>query len=350
MTPAFLSTRQAAIFGGVLMVLLTLPVTLYWTGLPPTIEVYRGMSERAGPFDYMRRQVFEVKTPLDIAFVGSSLIGSAISTSLMQSRLSEAIGRPAEVRVLRQSWQGPDMNYFVARDLLENRKVGMLVLSLPARVHNSNRPHVQLFRLARLGDYPGAFDGLDPMHRAAIYADFVLGAPRQLLTRLRRNQVDPNAGADRGQMENDKGYLGRPFVRREIRAPRLTPESLIYSDAAPGVFRFDNRPLNDYQFHFVKQAIDFARSRGIFVVLLHLPSPSERGFQTIPERGRVAALLGPGVALIGLPAARMFENAPDETFLDFFEDEHVNANGGKLYTASIAPAIIQLYEQFAKSN
>jgi hypothetical protein len=349
MTPAFLSTRQAAVFGAVLIVLLTLPLTLAWMGLPPKVEVYRGMSERAGPFDYMRRQIFESETPLDIAFVGSSLVGTAISVPMLQSRLSAAIGRPAEIRVLRHSWQGPDMSYFLARDLVEHRKVRMLALAIPARIHSSNRPHVQIFRLVRFGDYPGAFDGLGPTHRMAIYAASVLGAPRHALTQLRSNLTDPNAGADH-ETENTKGYGGRKFVRRDVPAPTLSPESLIYSAAAPGPFRFDGRPLNDYQYHFLKETVELARRHGIFIVLIHLPSPTERGMQTVPDRQRVPSVLGPGVAFVGVPSARLFENTPDETFFDFFEDEHVNTNGGKLFTASIAPAIIQLYEQYAKSN
>lgn len=346
MTPAFLSSKHAAMFGGVLVVFLTLPVMLYWAGLPPKIEVYRGMSERAGPFDYMRRQIFESDTPLDVAFIGSSLVGSAISVPILQSRMSEALGRPAQIKVLRHSWQGPDLSYFLARDLVEHRKVRMLALAIPARIHSSSQPHVQIFRLVRFGDYPGAFDGLGIRNRMAIYAASMLGAPRQALTRLRPNMVDPAAGADH-ETENVKGYKGRPFVRRDVAAPVLTPEAVTYSADAPGPFRFDGRQLNDYQYYWLKKTVELARAHGIFIVLLHLPSPTERGMDTVPDRRRVPDVFGPGMAFVGVPSKVMFQNASDENFFDFFEDEHVNTNGGKIYTNIIAPALIQLYEQHA---
>jgi len=39
--------------------------------------MYRGITERAGAFDFIRRQIFEERTDLDIAFCGSSLLGAA---------------------------------------------------------------------------------------------------------------------------------------------------------------------------------------------------------------------------------------------------------------------------------
>ena len=56
MHPAFPSTGSAARFGGILLFFLTLPVVLYWCGGVSKEEVYRGISERAGPFAESARQ------------------------------------------------------------------------------------------------------------------------------------------------------------------------------------------------------------------------------------------------------------------------------------------------------
>src|SRR5215813_7487938 len=228
MSPAFPSPGRAAAFGGVVLFFLTLPLVLHWAGGPSREEAYRGISERAGAFDFIRRQIFESSDDLDIAFCGNSLLAGAIDPRYVEHELSRALGRPAHVVALPESWQGPDMNYFVARDLMEVRRVKMLVVASPAWVQTSSQPHVQLFRVVRYGDHPGALDGLDVRHRVSIYADFVLGAPRQLLSLLRANEVDPRAGATIGY-GTAEGYEGRPFVAHTIAPSSIPPSSMIYS-------------------------------------------------------------------------------------------------------------------------
>jgi hypothetical protein len=350
MAPAFPSTARAAAFGATLVFLLTLPITLHWIGGVSKEEEYRGISERAGTFNYFRRQIFEEHSDVDILLSGSSLLGNAVDVPAVQRALSQAIGRPATVISLRQSWQGPDMNYFVARDFLEQRKVKLLVIATPAWVHHSSQPHVQLLRVARYGDHPGALDGQGLRSQLAIYADYVLGATRQSLNLLRPNRIDPQVETPASPNEKPAGYMGRPFVRRQVVVPAIPPASLIRSSESRDLFRFDGPPLNAYQLHFLRKTEELAQQHGALLVVLHLPSPSERGSKIVPDRQLTPELLGPGVFFAGVPSARMFENVPDAQFEDYFQDEHLNLNGSDLFTGIITPVLIQLYEQHTQSR
>jgi hypothetical protein len=349
MAPAFPSTRRTAALGAFLVLLLTLPITLHWIGGASREEAYRGISERAGAFNYIRRQIFEEHSDVDILFCGSSLLASAVDVPFVQRELSRALGRQASVVLLQQSWQGPDMNYFVARDFLEQRKVKLLVVAAPAWVHRSNQPHVQLFRVIRYGDHPGALDGLALRSRLALYAGNVLGAPRQALLLLRPNPIDPPAGGPPVHV-NPTGYRGRPFVRRQVVAPAIPLTSLIYSSESRDLFRFDGPPLNPYQLHFLRKTAELAQQHGALLVILHMPSPSERGSEVVPDRQGMPEILGAGVAFAGVPSARMFENVPDAQFEDYFQDEHLGLNGSDLFTGIVTPALIQLYEQYSQSR
>jgi hypothetical protein len=349
MAPAFSSTRGTAAFGAFLVVLLTLPVTLHWIGRASREEAYRGISERAGSFHYIRRQIFEEHSDVDILFCGSSLLAAAVDVPFVQRELSRVLGRQASVVLLRQSWQGPDMNYFVARDFMEQRKVKLLVIAAPAWVHRSNQPHVQLFRVIRYGDHPGALDGLALRSRLSLYAGYVLGSPRQALLLLRPNPIDPPE-AEPPVQEELVGYMGRPFVRRHGVPPAIPLTSLMYSGESPGLFRFDGPPLNAYQLHFLRKTEELAQQQGARLAILHMPSPSERGSQVVPDRQLMPEVLGPGVTFAGVPSARMFENVPDAQFEDYFHDEHLGANGLELYTRIITPVLIQLYEQSSQSR
>jgi hypothetical protein len=330
--------------------LLTLPVTLHWIGGISKEEAYRGISERAGTFNYFRHEIFEDHSGVDILFCGNSLVGNAVDVPTVQRELSRAIGRQATVISLRQSWQGPDMNYFVTRDFLEQRKVKLLVIATPAWVHRSNQPHVQLLRVIRYGDHPGALDGLALRSRLAVYADNVLGASRQALNVLRPNLIDPHVEVPESPNLHPAGYMGRPFVRRQVVVPPIPPASLIRSSESRDLFHFDGPPLNAYQLHFLQKTEELGQQHGALLVILHMPSPSERGSQVVPDRQLVPEVLGAGVAFAGVPSARMFANIPDAQFEDYFQDEHLNLNGSELFTGIITPALIQLYEQYTQSR
>ncbi len=344
MAPAFSSTGRAAAFGGLLVIVLTLPWTLHRIGRTSREEFYRGISERAGAFDYIRRQIFETHSDLDVAFCGNSLLRLGIDPALVEREFSRALGRPASTLLLPQSWQGPDMNYFVARDLLEHRRVKLLVLAAPAWSHRSNQPHVQLFRLLRYGDHPGALDHLDLRHRLAIYAGMTLGAPRQALTLLRPNLIDADAGA---QLEYPAplGYMGQPFHARRGEPASLAAESMIYSAATSDLFRFNGPALNSYQLFFIRRTIELARRHATAVVILHMPSPSERGLSVVSDRALMPQLFGNETAFAGVPSTRLFQNVPASEFEDYYQDEHLNRNGMDLFTRTITPALIRLYEQ-----
>jgi hypothetical protein len=240
------------------------------------------------------------------------------------------------------------MNYFVARDLMEHRKVKMLVLGAPASVHRSNQPHVQLFRVVRYGDHPAALDGLGLRLRMALFAANVLGAPRQALNLLRPNLIEPGAGLG-AEPANLAGYKGAPFRPHRIIDPKVPASELIYSGTT-SLFRFDGPPLNELQAFFLRKTIQMGRQHGAQVVILHMPSPSERGMDVIPERQVMPSLIEPDIFFVGVSSERMFRDIPSADFFDYFQDEHVNLNGNQLYTEAISPALIQLYEQHEKTH
>jgi hypothetical protein len=349
MSPAFSSTQRAAAFSVILLFFLTLPIALRWIGNISREEVYCGISERAGGYDYIRHQIFELSGDVDILYCGNSLLVNATELPYIQGELSRTLGRTASVVLLPQSWQGPDLNYFVTRDLMEHRKVKMLVIAAPAWIQRSNQPHVQLFRVVRYGDHPGALDGLPLPYRLAIYSEFVLGAPRHALDLVRPNLIDHDLtfgirSAPRA------GYMGRPFVFRQPHAPALTAASMIYSPDSHQAFRFDGPPLNPYQLHFIRKTAELARQHGALLVILHMPSPAEHGSAFVLERQLMPLVFGENVAYLGVPSARLFQNTPAEEFEDYYVDEHFNWNGMQLFTRTITPALIHLYEQHVKTH
>ena len=349
MAPAFHSTRHAAAFGAAILFFLTLPLTLHWIGGVTQEESYRGISERAGNFDRINHEIFDENSELGVFYCGSSLLDAATNTRLVEQQMTQAIGHPVKALLLRQAWQGPDMNYFVARTMMEHRKVRILVIAAPAWIHKSDQPHVQLSRVIRYGDYPGALDGLGFRRWMAVYADYVLGAPRQALNLLRPNLVDPDAGM-RPVKPAYLGYHGAPFVMHGPSDPQVPADESIDSEKSRELFHFDGPALSEYQFHFLRKTAELARDHNATLVILHLPSPSERGQNIVPDRQNMPGVVGDHVFFVGVPSARLFRDIPAEQFYDYYQDEHMNLNGADLFTRAVTPALIELYERTSQAR
>jgi len=92
----------------------------------------------------------------------------------------------------------------------------MVVMSMPIPEFTSDRPHVQAFRWLRFGDYPEVLSRLPVRSKFILYAEYVLGAPRQWLSLARPNHVDPARALSStfGTVYQDIGYYGAPFVAK----------------------------------------------------------------------------------------------------------------------------------------
>jgi hypothetical protein len=353
MPPAFATNRRAVGFASLLLLTLTTPLLLFWVGLPPRSELYKGISHLAGPFVFLRYQIFENPDDVDILFLGNSLLRVAIDEPYVHEQLGESLGREAKTLVCGFSWQGYDLQYYVLRDFLTRRKVKMLVLAMPTPQQNSDRPHVQLYRVVRYGDDPAALKGLSLRAKAAVYADFVIGGPRQLLNLFRpnliRNETITVRSLDTPE-SREKGYNGEPFTRQIQRPPTVPVDTMIYSAQSNDFFHFDGQPVNAYQLHFIKLIGGLAMEHAVPVVLLHVPLASERGQTVVRERMDWTKILGHGVRIVGVPSGALFRGVPDSEFYRFYEDEHLNRNGQELFTHVITPALVELYAKVSCSK
>jgi hypothetical protein len=183
MRPAFTSSRQAASVAALLAILLVLPVLVAKSERYRAHERYASIPVRFGPFAWVRRNIEDRTGDVDIAFLGSSHIWCAIDTPYIQKRLSEQLGRQADVFTLGWPWAGFDALYLVARDLLARRHVRTLVIYDESSV--GGVPHPNASRLFDFGEDAEAIRGLPLLAQVQLYGGAVLGAPRRLLGWIR---------------------------------------------------------------------------------------------------------------------------------------------------------------------
>jgi hypothetical protein len=285
----------------------------------------------------------------------------AVSALEVQRQLSAELGRPAEVFMLGWFWPGFDVDYVVGADLLDHRRVRMLVIYDENR--STDTPHVQSARWFRCGEHEEVLDGLSRAGRAGLYGGEVLGAPRQLLSILRPDRLaDPthcvpsalalstqyhslDIAEQRGSLAIQQGFNGLPNFTPFAPPLMAQPEdTVVYSAATRGAFRFTGPPTSPYQRHFVQLLAQKCRARGTRLVMLHVPKFAERDDKTIAERVIWPEELGVPVDIVGIPGTKLFAGVPPDGLEKLFVNSgHFNQNGQRWFTSVITPTLLKLY-------
>lgn len=355
MRPAFSGVRYAAAFAVLVLVLLVAPVIVSALGVLDRSAVYPTMPVGTGPASHIQRQIFEETGDLDMVFVGSSLMWSAIDAPYVQQALSAELGREAAVTVLASVWPGLDRDYAYLRDLLARRRVGLAVIQFPNRnrptrdpgaIVNrvSDQPHVQSYRFYRFGEFPRVDEALDLKYRAALYAEAVLGVPRHVLAMLRPDQLTPApVEATLGARLQPLGFYGARYEEFRPAPPDFQPEEMIYSSAAASKYQFFDEPLPPYQRHFARLIAALLEEHDVPAVVLHIPQANEIDAEFVEERVNWIEAVGIGAEMVGIPPADLFEGFNRADTLKFFSSDHLNDNGAFYFTRAVTPALIRAY-------
>ncbi|MEP6669619.1 MAG: hypothetical protein ABJF10_10730 [Chthoniobacter sp.] len=365
MRPAFSSTGQAGAFTLLLLVLLLLPALVGKSLLPPRSDIYASMPWRYAPIGFLHQQIFEEKSDIDIAFVGSSRLWAGIDTPYVQKALSDKLGRQAVVLTMGWAWLGFDGEYFIAQDLLQNRKVKMIVFDDEYR--GDDVAHAAAPYWFRFGDDAEALEGMPARLRMSYYFAAIVGMPRNLLGMVRSSipeappSVEKLRWANVMHSQNSNERLGALTVERGINPEEpfteFTPQTgaqptdvSLYSKATEAKFRVVGPPTNPWQLQFAKKFAALAKENGCKLVFLHLNpvySSNETNNPLIEEREPWNTVLNADVTMMGIPPRRLYSGIGGEDFkklfytADFF---HYNKNGQKYFTPLITPTLVRLYE------
>jgi hypothetical protein len=363
MRPAFSSTRQAAAFALLLLLLLLAPALAGKKFLPPREETYSSIWWEYGDFPYMDSQIFREKGDMDIVFIGSSHIWAAFDTPAVQEQLGKELGRQAVVRTF--GWGGPgfDELYFVAKDLLEHRRVRMLVID--DGFDKLDQPHVLASRMFRLGDDAETLKGLSPQIQAAYHFASVAGLPRNLVSLARTNlpadMNAPNYWESRSHAANFAAHLGtfkarsgfrenptaepEPFVEYAPQTGTSSSDVCIFSPGTKNNFGFAESGLPPTQLHFAQKFAALMQEYGCKLVVLHIPTFDERKSVFISEPVFWPGVLHTDVTMIGIPPATMFRGLTDDEIRELYSDSvHLNGNGQSYFSSLMTPALLKIYE------
>ena len=339
MLPAYETRVGALRFAAVLAFLLVLPLLLAWVGLPPRADVYSAINERAGPYIFTRHQLFDTHDDIDIAFVGSSVLKMAVDADYVQERMAARFGPGVSVRMFPFVFQGFDLQYAMIRDVLEHRKVKVLVTTFSGQHRLPPGPHVQLHRFLRYGEYADVFGTLPLRDRVVLYGMSVLGAPRQVLSLVRPNIPAAPAGEWRS--------LAHYEPRHDPACAPAPP--VVLSDSTAGEFSLNDATLTPRQRFFAIEIGRLAAAHHVELVIMNIPNPEDFDAPKVWERADWRKFVPGQPRVVGFHPAALFTAGVSP--LKFYEDGyHLNADGQACFTRSLTPFLIDRYAAIARTH
>lgn len=342
--PAFQSRGHMVAYVAFAATCLALPPLLAAAGRPTRSDAYRSLRPTSGEYAYIEQATLRENSDVDMAFVGASHIAAGIDTVRVENELSAVLGRPAVARTLGFSWTGLDASYAVLLDLLEHRHVATVVLMMPLVEDDVDAPHPMAYRLLDFLHQGDCLWDLPWKHKAQLYGDFVLGAPRHLLSFARPNLPDrvvPRAET-LGSVDEEANMDGSPFSSLVKPPPDLTAEAMIYSPSSASNFQFANKPMTTYQEFFAHRIVALLKQHGAHGVAIHVPTWPERRSAVVTERLAWSDTLG--LPVVGIPGAKLFAGVSEVEMAHLYYDaRHLNRNGRIRFTEAVLPALIKLH-------
>lgn len=342
----FSSKPQALGFAALVIFFLALPALLSAFNAPSREAAYAGGGKNFDSFHI--KELFEKKDPVDIAIIGLSTVWVGIDSGRLEERLASRLGRKATVFTLGANHVGEDLVYVMAKDLVEHRRVKMVILAPPPRRQPASHPHIHY--LLQYGVHRDSWEGLTPLEQARFYALCVLGAPRQALSVLRADiQRGPKQflAANNGTWIRELGWedkTGEKFVSNKIEPFTEDPRAFIHMKGVNEDRIEFNEVMSPYQEYFFRKTIEVLKENGVKVALLYLPLHDERKLEKIPIRAAYEDTLGLNVPIIGMEPARLFAGRSDTEIQSlYYNKNHFNRNGTEFFTGAITPAIIGSY-------
>ncbi|MBX9694528.1 MAG: hypothetical protein K2Z81_19230 [Cyanobacteria bacterium] len=303
--------------------------------------------------EYIYREIYEKKSDIDILLIGGCQIDGGLDPIWLQKRLGEEEQEPKVVVCFGQYLECEDLSYFLLKELLKRRKVRLVIWQTPTAGVLYQSPHPSSVIWYGLKDIKMLL-GVSPMHKAMIYAQSVLGGPRNLLSLFRPSpttrfsiQGEEAADAKRMRMGWKEQFSPESRDRFQEFRPLVTeiPAEELFYDTNPTNFVFLNEPLGDYHMMYLKRAMHLIHEKKIGLVMLHFPLIDEKPSTSVPERMFWPDIAKP-VRLMGATTSRLFgAMTPEEKKLLFWRFDHLNYNGRALFSKAIFGGILRAYRE-----
>ena len=341
--PALPTGTERLALVGTLFFLFLLPLLL---GLPfwDRSHQFNDPSYTHADFPWIQQKIFKDTSPVDVLFVGPSNIWWHIYTPHVKEELSKVLGREAEVLTFGHHHLGPDLDWILVSEILQRRKVHLLVLGTPRHGVLETFPHLDAFLWWIFGRDSFRVHGLGWFDHLKLYGVSVIGSWRNLkmgLTPFRDSQTEiqrPLLGAFPEWYPHQLNFdvsripafpVQKVFLRNTLQHPLV---------------KVLGPPISSPWKTFIRNTVQQANSKGTKALLLYSPMTSAKSNDFLGEREAWDSVLaGLDFYYAGFPPSNLLAPLSPRDRQTLYEKLHLLELGSHMFTRAVTPFIIEAY-------
>jgi hypothetical protein len=311
-------------------------------------QLFYGVPKADGPFQFIARQIYTEKAPIDVLFVGSSLTWAGIDSEMIESKLRSEHNK-SNARVLNFGVLGraDELIYLLLSEVLKQRRVKLVVYESPRTMHDANGPYYHAHRWLNPFTHFEAVRDINPKHLLSYYALSVLGAPRSFVVTL----LPP--GRDLAQKSEHSYWVrpdnGGPTLDMPQNTPIFGVDDALRSKTVAGEWRQSPEPLTPFQKFWFEKTRKLVEAHGVTLVTLNIPIRSDLQAGFITEKIDPDLTKTHPLTQIGLVPGKLYLGTADPE-RRFFTDDHMQREGARYFSGALVPVLALLLGSFTGEN
>lgn len=324
----------------------------------PKSSVYHSIWNYNVPGAHLYQETFVDKKPVDILFIGASTLWDGIRPNIISAALKKNFQHEPVVFSFGFLWQNIDQTYLLLRNIVEKRKIKMVVISTAFPDIVLNESHIKIFKFISWKRDASMYQGLPFSTMLNIYAETVLGAPRQLWSQMQSNMSEQKfkTTIDNDIYHQTSGYRSHkktvynrnnPYRDIMVTPPSIDKSNMIYTTKSKKIFTFSGKPLTQYELHFYKKITKLLKEHDIHQVFLRIPAYKERNNKSILLRVNwPVSVNNQSADIVSVIPQSLFHGLTLDMIQQlYYDQDHFNDNGSLMFTKTIAPAIVKIYQK-----
>lgn len=360
--------------------LLISPYLVSWLIPYNKSDLWRSSGLKNGCYSYIADEL-DKDEPIDVLFIGSSSGWTSLNPEIIEDQLGKTFNREVTALNLSTNWFATDIRFFMLKDLLEKRKVKLVIFG-QNHFGSANDlgsdfwPHPMLISSFNYPEYSEFLSELSAVDRFKLYAISVFGSFKHIgdfiFQRNNYSLLSPNPIRDcdpekmdqyRGVHWTNPGFISQTSENIEYenspvaheRVPVLEVESMFYNNIENQFFEnIKDRTYIDYHSVFIKEMHKLCVKNGSAFAMLKIPISMEDFTlnNQLHKKSRILRLFQDedySFPVIGVAQERLYEGLSREEILKLHHNETHHAKvGADYYTTAIMPAISKLYRDTIK--
>lgn len=308
-------------------------------------------------YNLLYRELYIQTEPIDVLIMGPSFVWTAFKPKIIKEMLEKKLNRKVNVILLGFNGEGDDKIFFQLKEILQKRKIRVLITTLMNNDYKRNCPHSQTYRTFLLKQNFDTIKVMPFKDKIFFYGQAMLGAGRHLAFERIKNR-EKVLDLNNYSVSNHELEVGHPMPQIEQVPPicsllpkHLGSDCLIEEPqgAQNGVKLLNH--LNSFQFFFHSQIHSLSKEYGFNILYTYIPFLTDESETVCIRKDILSFLENDNVWLMALNKADIFKKVRPDEINKFYSDyAHFSDAGSELFTTIFMSKFVEFYQTMEEEH